>query len=241
MKKISINLKDEVFESLDRDFKNFVRLSLKCDSGFISPSFDSFLLAKLSDNTTFLTEEAVQHLMLSGQYAWAKRALDKDFPDVVAILISQASTYGFHIAVRHDWTSDDLSAAAKAWSTAIVKQAQGDESQIDILAAQIRSSAVSIAVVDEKLKTPASRLAHSLAQQLHDAKIAVEHARGTVAREKLGALRALLKMGIAYGSVKEKEEQEILNRLRAKKPYLFEEVEEGLLARSIAWWRSVFA
>ncbi|ASU41011.1 DUF4088 domain-containing protein [Herbaspirillum sp. meg3] len=240
MKKINMNVKDEVYESLDREFKNFIRLSLKCDSGFVSPSFDNFLLAKLSDNTTFLTEEAVQHLMMSGQYAWAKRALDKDFPDVVAILISQASNYGFHIAVRQDWGSDDLTAASKAWATAIVKQAKGDESQIDILAAQIKSSAVSIGHVEEKLKTPAWRLAASLAQQLHDAKIAVEHARGSVAHEKLGALRSLLKLGIAYGTVKEKDEKEILERLRVKKPYLFEE-EESFLTRAIAWWRSVFA
>ncbi|WP_034296455.1 DUF4088 family protein [Herbaspirillum sp. RV1423] len=241
MKKINLNLKDEVFDSLERDFKNFVRLSLKCDSGFLSPSFDSFLLAKLSDNSTFLTEEAVQHLMLSGQYAWAKRALDKDFPDVVAILISQASNYGFHIAVRHDWTSEELSAASKAWAAAIVKQAKGDESQIDILAAQIKSSAVSISTVEEKLRTPAWRLAHSLAQQLHDTKIAIEHARGAVAQEKLGALRSLLRLGIAYGTVKEEERLEILNQLRAKKPYLFPEEELGFIDRAIAWWRSVFA
>lgn len=241
MKKLTINVKDEVYESLDRDFKNFVRLSLKCDSQFISPSFDSFLLAKLSDNSTFLTEEAVKHLMMSGQYAWAKRALDKDFPDVVAILIAQAADYGFNIAVRHDWSNEDLSNAAKAWATAIVKQAKGDESQIDILAAQIKSAAVSITSVEEKLRTPAWRLAHSLAQQLNDARIAAEHAHGTVAHEKLGALRSLLKLGMAYGSVKEKDEQETLNRLRARKPYLFTEPGPGLLARALAWWRSVFA
>src|SRR5450830_2054683 len=124
MKKIDINVKDEIFNSLDRDFKSFIRVSLKCDSQFIPPTFESFLLAKLSDNTNFLTEDAVQHLMMSGQYAWAKRALDKEFPDVVAILISQASTYGFNIAVRHDWSNDDLTTAAKAWATAIVAQAK---------------------------------------------------------------------------------------------------------------------
>lgn len=241
MKKIVINLKDEVYDSLDRDFKSFVRLSLKCDSQFIAPSFDSFLLAKLSDNTTFLTEEAVHHLMLSGQYAWAKRALDKEFPDVVAILIAQAADYGFNIAVRHDWTIDDLSNGSKAWATAIVKQAQGDESQIDILAAQIKSAAVNITFVEEKLKTPSWRLKHAWAQQFHDAKIAVEHARGAVAREKLGALRTLLKLGIAYGTVKEKDEQEILNQIRAKKPYLFEEETHGFTGKIVEWFRSVFA
>ena len=241
MKKLNLNLKDEVYDSLDRDYKHFNRLSLKCDSGFVSPSFESFMLAKLSDNTTFLTEAAVQHLMLSGQYAWAKRALDKDFPDVVAILISQASNYGFHIAVQHDWTVDELTAASKAWATSIVKQAKGDESQIDVLAAQIKSAAISIAKAEEALKTPAWRLSRAWAQQLHDAKIAVEHARGSVAKEKLGSLRTLLTLGIAYGTVKEKDEKEILDRLRARKPYLFEEEADGFLGRALAWYRSVFA
>ncbi|MFL9926667.1 DUF4088 family protein [Herbaspirillum lusitanum] len=239
MKQIKLNLKDEVFESLERDYKNFVRLSTKVDSGFVSPSFESFLLAKVSENTNFLTEDAVQHLMLSGQYAWARRAMDKDFPDVVAIMIEQASDYGFHIAVRHDWNTDDLVAASKAWATAIIKQAKGDETQIDILAAQIKSAAVSIAIVQEKLKTPASQLAHALTQELREINIAIEHSRNDVAREKLGALRSLLRLGRAYGSVKEKDEQEILGRIRAQKPYLFEPPREGFWDHIAAWWRGV--
>ena len=239
MKKINLHLKDEVYDSLERDFKNFVRISLKCDAGFITPTFDSFILTKISDNTNYLTEDAVQHLMNSGQYAWAKRALDKDFPDVVAILIEQASTYGFHIAVHHDWDKNDVAAAAKAWAAAIIKQAQGDETQVDVLASQIKSAAVNITVVEDKVKTPAARMAHSLGQQLHDAKIAVEHAHGAVAREKLGALRCLLKLAVAYGSIQEIDEMQYLHNLKLKKPSLFEESQEGFLASALAWWRSV--
>lgn len=238
MKQIKLNLKDEVAESLEREFKNFVRLSTKVDSGFVAPSFDSFLLARLSENPNFLTEEAVQHLMLSGQYAWAKRALDRDFPDVVAILISQASNYGFHIAVRHDWNGDDLLAASKAWATAIVKEAKGDETQIDILAAQIKSSAVSIAVVQEKLKTPATRLAHAWVQQMRDTDVALEHAHGLQARERLGSLRTLLKLGVAYGGIKEKDEQDILIKLKQQKPYLFPQPQQGFWGRVADWWRA---
>jgi len=240
MKKIELNLKDDVWSSLDRDFKSFIRISLKCDSQFIPPSFDHFLLAKLSDNTNFLTEEAVKHLMLSGQYAWAKRALDKEFPDVVAILITQASIYGFNIAFSHEWSPEEVKTAAKAWATSIVKQAQGDESQIDILAAQIKSSAVSILTVEEKMRTPSYRLALALRQQLHDAKIALENASGLTARENLGAFRCLLKLGIAHGLIKEKDEQKLLAELRAKRPYLFEE-EQDFLTRMGQWWRSIFA
>jgi hypothetical protein len=241
MQKITLNVKDDLFASLERDFKTFIRLSLKFDSQFVTPSFDHFLLARLSDNATLLTEQAVQHLMLSGQYAWAKRALDKDFPDVVAILMSQAAEYGFNIAVRQDWTTDDLTRAAKAWATAIVRQAKGDEAQIDILAAQIKAAAVSIATVEEKLRTPAWRIAQSHAQQLHDVKIAMEHARGSTAREKFGELRCLLKLGMVYGSVSKKEEQEIMEQLRSRKPFLFIEEAEGGFARFLTWLRTVFA
>ncbi|MFJ3048081.1 DUF4088 family protein [Herbaspirillum chlorophenolicum] len=239
MKQIKLNLKDETYESLQRDYKNFVRLSTKIDSGFVSPTFDGFLLAKVSENPHFLTEDGVQHLMLSGQYAWAKRALDKDFPDVVEILISQASNYGFYIAVRHDWGPDDLLAASKAWAASIVKQAKGDESQIDILAAQIKNSVTSITVVQEKLKTPASQLAHALVQELRETHIAIEHASGAVAREKLGALRSLLRLGRAYGNVSEKAEQEMIERLKAQKPWLFTEGPKGFWGHVAAWWRGV--
>ena len=241
MQKITLNLKDDLFASLERDFKTFVRLSLKFDSQFVTPSFDHFLLARLSDNATLLTEQAVQHLMMSGQYAWAKRALDKDFPDVVAILMNQAAEYGFNIAVRHDWTTDDLTKAAKAWATAIVKQAKGDEAQIDILATQIKAAAVSVVAVEEKLRTPAWRIALSHSQQLHDVKITMEHATGSIAREKFGELRCLLKLGMAYGSVSKKEEQEIMDNLRSRKPYLFMEEGNGGLARFFTWLRTVFA
>ncbi|KAF1040228.1 MAG: hypothetical protein GAK35_03592 [Herbaspirillum frisingense] len=239
MKQIKLNLKDDVFESLDRDYKNFVRLSTKVDSGFVAPSFDAYLLAKVSENPHFLTEEAVHHMMISGQYAWAKRAMDKEFPDVVAILIEQASSYGFHIAVRHDWGTDDLVAASKAWATAIIKQAKGDETQIDVLAAQIKSASTSIAVVQEKLKSPASQLAHAMVQELRETHVAIEHASGLPAREKLGALRSLLKLGRAYGNVSEKAEAEMIGRLKANKPWLFTEGPKGFWGHVAAWWRGV--
>ena len=239
MKQIKLILKDEIYDSLERDYQNFVRFSTKIDSGFVKPSFDNYLLAKLSENNKFLTEEAVQHLMLSGQYAWARRAMDKDFPDVVQILIEQAANYGFWIAVRHDWGNDELVAASKAWAMAIIKQAKGDESQIDVLAAQIKASATSIAVVQERLKTPASQLAHAMVQELRETHIAIEHASGMVAREKLGAMRTLLKLGRAYGNVSEKAEQDMMEKLKREKPWLFDEGPRGFWGHVAAWWRGV--
>ncbi|MBV8623813.1 MAG: DUF4088 family protein [Herbaspirillum sp.] len=239
MKQIKLILKDEIYDSLERDYHNFVRLSTKIDSGFVKPSFDNYLLAKLSENTNFLTEDAVQHLMLSGQYAWARRAMDKEFPDVVQILIEQAANFGFWIAVRHDWNTDDLVNASRAWASAIIKQAMGDETQIDLLASQIKASATNIAIVQERLKTPASQLAHALLQELRETQIAIEHASGMVAREKLGALRTLLKLGRAYGNVSEKAEQDIIERLKKEKPWLFEDGPKGFWGHVAAWWRGV--
>ena len=56
MKQIKLILKDEIYDSLERDYQNFVRFSTKIDSGFVKPSFDNYLLAKLSENSNFLTE-----------------------------------------------------------------------------------------------------------------------------------------------------------------------------------------
>jgi hypothetical protein len=242
MQQIVLNVKEDIYASLERDFKTFVRLSNKLDSQFHTPSFEKFLQARVSDNVSPLTEQAVQHLMQSSQYAWAKRALEKDFPEVVAVLVNQAAEHGFYFAMSQDWTKDDLAKSARAWSTALVKQAKGDGAQIDTLAAQIKSAAVSIMEVEEKLRTPAWRLAQVLAQNLHDVTIAVEHATGAAAREKLGELRCLLRLGTVYGSIGKKQEQEVLEELRSRRPFLFEEeVQIGCLDRFFIWLQKVFA
>ncbi len=36
MKQIKLILKDEIYDSLERDYQNFVRLSTKIDRGFVS-------------------------------------------------------------------------------------------------------------------------------------------------------------------------------------------------------------
>ncbi|RXZ38258.1 DUF4088 family protein [Oxalobacteraceae bacterium CAVE-383] len=241
MQKIILNVKEELFATLERDFNTFVRLSTKLDAQFYTPSFEKFLLAKLSDNVTPLTEQAVQHLMQSSQYAWAKRALDKDFPEVVSLLMTQAAEHGFHVAHRQDWNTEDLTTAAKTWATSLVKQAKGDETQIDVLAVQIRSSAVSIVEIEEKLRTPAWRLGNALAQNLHDVIIAMDHATGIKAREKFGELRAVLRLSVIHGAIGKKREQEILDDLRSKKPYLFEDQPQTGFARFMLWLRNAMA
>lgn len=57
MRQITLSLREETVASLQRDFETFLRLSLKLDPHFITPSFEDFLRAKLLDNPTPLTEQ----------------------------------------------------------------------------------------------------------------------------------------------------------------------------------------
>jgi len=162
MGQITLNIKDETLASLRKDFEAFVRVSVKLDPQFATPSFEDFLRAKLLDNMVPLTEHAVQRMLQGGQYAWAKRTLDKEFPDVVAILMKQATEFGFGFASRSEWTPEELAKQSREWAAAIVKEAEGAPSLIDPLAAQIKSAAQDIQALEETMQTPAWRLAESL-------------------------------------------------------------------------------
>ncbi len=237
---ITLSLRDETIASLQKDFEAFVRVSLKLDPQFATPSFEDFLRAKLLDNMVPLTEHAVQRMLQGGQYAWAKRTLDKEFPDVVAILVRQAEEHGFAFAVRSEWTPDELAKACREWATVIVKEAGGDAALVDPLAAQIKSSARDIQSLEEKMQTPAWRLAESLRQRVYEAKIACETSVGSTAREKLGELRGLLKLGLSHGSFQKQEAQQIMEFLRLLKPEIFVEEPYDIFSRMAAWLRNFF-
>jgi hypothetical protein len=241
MPQITLSFREETLASLHRDFESFLRLSLKLDPQFVTPSFEDFLRAKLLDNSVPLTEQAVQRMLTHGQYAWAKRTLDKEFPEVVEILIRHAAEHGFAMAVRSEWTAEDLVNASRAWATAIVTEASGDASQIDSLATQIKSSAEDIRDVEAKMHTPAWRLAESLRQRVYDTKIAVENSVGSNAREKLGELRCLLRLGIYYGSIQKQEAQQVLEYMRSMRPELFVDEPYDGFTRFASWLRSIFA
>jgi Protein of unknown function (DUF4088) len=240
MVQITLSFKDETLVGLRRDFDTLIRLSLKFDPQFVTPSFEDFLRAKLLDNPTPLTEQAVQRMLQSGQYAWAKRALDKEFPDVVGILMRQAAEHGFGFAVRSEWTPDDLIKASRAWATAIVTEAQGDPSQIDSLASQIKAAATDIRDLEQKMQTPAWRVAESLRQRVFETKSAVEQHVGSTAREKLGELRCLLRLGISHGSISKQEAQQVLEYLRSVKPEIFVEEPYDGFTRFAAFLRAIF-
>ena len=240
MGQITLTLKDDTVASLRKDFEAFVRVSLKLDPQFATPSFEDFLRAKLLDNMVPLTEHAVQRMLQGGQYAWAKRTLDKEFPDVVAILMRQATEFGFGFAVRSEWTPDELAKACREWATAIVNEAGGEQMLVDPLAAQIKSAAQDIQSLEESMQTPAWRLAESLRQRVYEAKIACEMSTGSTAREKLGELRGLLKLGLAHGSFQKQEAQQIMEYLRLLKPEIFVEEPYDVFTRLAAWLRNFF-
>ncbi|WP_206999580.1 DUF4088 domain-containing protein [Trinickia mobilis] len=240
MGQITLTLKDDTVASLRKDFEAFVRVSLKLDPQFETPSFEDFLRAKLLDNMVPLTEHAVQRMLQGGQYAWAKRTLDKEFPDVVAILMRQAAEFGFGFAVRSEWTPDELAKACREWATAIVNESGGEPALIDPLSAQIKSAAQDIQSLEESMQTPAWRLAESLRQRVYEAKIACEMSTGSTAREKLGELRGLLKLGLAHGSFQKQEAQQMMEFLRLLKPEIFVEEPDDIFARMAVWLRNFF-
>ncbi|CAM2193862.1 DUF4088 family protein [Paraburkholderia sp. A1RI_3L] len=240
MGQITLTLKEETLVSLRKDFDAFLRVSLKLDPQFATPSFEDFLRAKLLDNMVPLTEHAVQRMLQGGQYAWAKRTLDKEFPDVVAILMRQAAEYGFGFAARSEWTPDELAKHCRDWATAIVNEAQAAPNLIDPLSAQIKSAVQDIQTLEEVMQTPAWRLAESLRQRIYEAKIACETSVGSASREKLGELRGLLRLGISHGSFQKQEAQQIMEYLRLLKPEIFVEEPYDVFARLAAWLRNVF-
>ncbi len=240
MGQITLKLKDETLASLRKDFDAFLRVSLKLDPQFATPSFEDFLRAKLLDNMVPLTEHAVQRMLQGGQYAWAKRTLDKEFPDVVAILMRQAGEFGFGFAARSEWTPEELAKQCRDWAAAIVKEAEGDAALIDPLAAQIKSAAQDIQALEEVMQTPAWRLVESLRQRVYEAKVACETSVGSTAREKLGELRGLLRLGISHGSFQKQEAQQIMEYLRLLKPEIFVEEPYDVFSRMAAWLRNFF-
>ncbi|MGF7132508.1 hypothetical protein P3T40_003991 [Paraburkholderia sp. EB58] len=240
MGQITLSLKDETVATLRKDFDAFLRVSLKLDPQFATPSFEDFLRAKLLDNMLPLTEHAVKRMLQGGQYAWAKRTLDKEFPDVVAILMQQATEFGFGFASRSEWTPEELAKQCHDWAAAIVKESEGDASLVDPLAAQIKGAAQDIQALEEAMQTPAWRLVESLRQRVYEAKVACETSVGSTAREKLGELRGLLRLGISHGSFQKQEAQQIMEYLRLLKPDIFVEEPYDIFSRLAAWLRAFF-
>ncbi|MFK0379145.1 DUF4088 family protein [Pandoraea sp. NPDC090278] len=236
MSRIALTLSDSALADLQKDFDAFVRISAAVDRHFTPPPFDDFLRARLLDSTVPLTEAAVAQLLAGGHYAWAKRTFDKQFPDVVSIILNQARQHGFYFVSRPEWSREDMARQASRWAEGIVKEAKGEERIVESLAGQIVTSAQDLRTLEATLQTPAWRTASVLRERVFEAKRAVETARSLQAREKLGELRALLDLAVIYGSVGAQEADQILEYLGVLRPELFND-DPGIFERIAAWLR----
>jgi hypothetical protein len=240
MGQITFVLKDEAIAALRRDYDTFVRMSTSLDPRFVTPSFEDFLRARIMDNTVPLTEQAVSHLLKGSHYEWTRRTLEKEFPDVVAALMQKSAEHGFGLAVRADWTPDQLLGAARDLASAIVTEAGADSAVVDSLAQQIKSAAQNIQILEEQMQTPAWRLVDSLRQRVYESKTNCENAVGSQARERLGELRALLRLSIWAGVMQKREAQQILEYLRLLRPEIFVDEPYDIFSRLAAWLRAAF-
>ncbi|MCE4061989.1 DUF4088 domain-containing protein [Pandoraea sputorum] len=236
MSRIALTLSDSALADLQKDFDAFVRISAAVDRHFTPPPFDDFLRARLLDSTVPLTEAAVAQLLAGGHYAWAKRTFDKQFPDVVSIILNQARQHGFYFVSRPEWSREDMARQASRWAEGIVREAKGEERIVESLAGQIVTSAQDLRTLEATLQTPAWRTASVLRERVFEAKRAVETARSLQAREKLGELRALLDLAVIYGSVGAQEADQILEYLGVLRPELFND-DPGVFERIAAWLR----
>lgn len=236
MSRIALTLSDSALADLQKDFDAFVRISSAVDRHFTPPLFDDFLRARLLDSTVPLTEAAVAQLLAGGHYAWAKRTFDKQFPDVVSIILNQARQHGFYFVSRPEWSREDMARQASRWAEGIVREAKGEERIVESLAGQIVTSAQDLRTLEATLQTPAWRTASVLRERVFEAKRAVETARSLQARERLGELRALLDLAVIYGSVGAQEAEQILEYLGVLRPELFND-DPGIFERIAAWLR----
>ena len=62
----------------------------------------------------------------------------------------------------------------------------------------------------------------------------------SAAREKLGELRGLLRLGISHGSFQKQEAQQIMEYLRLLKPEIFVEEPYDVFTRLASWLRNFF-
>jgi hypothetical protein len=75
---------------------------------------------------------------------------------------------------------------------------------------------------------------------VYEAKVACETSVGSTAREELGELRGLLRLGISHGSFQKQEAQQIMEYLRLLKPEIFVEEPYDIFSRLAAWLRAFF-
>jgi len=235
---VTLALPDEALARLKAAFEQFVRLSTGMDREFAPPTFESFLRARLLDQESPLTERAVGRLLSSGEYAWVKRVFDKQLPNALSALMRDAERFGFALVTQADWTSQQKQEQARQWAEQILADSGADASFTESLAAQIAASAMDVRVVEQRMLTPAWRVAESFRSRAYDLMYAVQTERDpALARSRVGEVRALLGLALEYGSVNADEVSRVMEQLAHARPELFREEPNDIFARIAAWLR----
>ncbi|KWR88959.1 DUF4088 family protein [Cupriavidus sp. IDO] len=227
---------------LRKEFQQFVSVSTGLDSEFLPPEFDDFLRARLLQHDAPLTERAVTRLLAGGEYGWARRVFDKQLPNALAALMRDAQRFGFGLAVQPEWTPQQRLAHAREWATQVLTECGADSAFTDALAAQVAASAEDIRVLEERMRTPAWRLAESLRQRAYDLMYALQTEESEAAgRSRVGELRAMLGLALEYGSVQPGEASRVMEQVERARPQLFREAPDDIFARIAGWLRGFFA
>lgn len=114
--------------------------------------FEDFLCVKLFDNMVLLIEYVVQWMLQGGQYVWVKCMFDKEFLDVVVILMWQVGEFGFGFVLCFEWMFDEFVKVCCDWVKVIVVEVQGDVLLIDLFVLQIKGVVQDIQMFEELMQ-----------------------------------------------------------------------------------------
>lgn len=111
---LNITVQPEQEASLRREYSQFCELLISTVPSSAAPSFEQFVVGKLTGNTGEIAEQMVGSIINSGAYQYLDRWFKGLFGDFVMTLLRRlrAAGYGF---VRGDDISDESLAKGAAW------------------------------------------------------------------------------------------------------------------------------
>ena len=240
MSQITITLSDEQLKRVQDEFNLFSRLVMTTDPNFSPPSFEAFINAKILDNLVPLTEAAVADLLAKGEYGWAQRSFEKGVPDLFQVMIQDAAEFGFSIVGATGWSEVDLAQHAQSWVKQVVEKGGGKPEMITPLTVQVIETSQKFVDLEKAQQSPAWKVANHVHELLQVTRRALDTARGSDARDRLGQLRVLMRLATVYGSLSHADETGVLESLRLLRPELFVDEPDDVFSHFAAFLRRVF-
>ena len=114
MPELSITLQPDQEVALRSEYGRFCVLLTNAVSSAPAPSFEQYLVAKLTGNTTEVADEMVRSIITSGAYNYLDRWLKGRFSSFVMTLLRKLRPAGYGF-VRGKETSDEALAKGAAW------------------------------------------------------------------------------------------------------------------------------